>query len=320
MGLFGKSKEQKIREEAEHQLLLEEAKRKIKEEGEARLAAKKKAAEEKERMLAEAKARKAAKAEAKRRKQEEFKKWEAENPKSAKILNRSLILLFCLFIGGCGLLVHNMPQSSESQNQETQKSEQKAAEKPDNQFQKLNKNLSQAEAESIQDTLNQCGMAGQAAKFETVANDDTRFPDCNLYKGFIRQNNSDYDVTVYTKNDKVVYILAFIDGGERELYADGKVTNTFDDFILSNDEATKYIVQTQNIVKSVLLDPDSADFPWAGGNNWNMHKNPEHIRISSYVKSENAFGKKIKTEFSVTYSKGGAPISVIINGKEYLKK
>lgn len=267
--------------------------------------------------MAEAKAKKAAKAEAKRRKQEEFKKWEAENPKSAKILNRSLIVLFCLFIGGCGLLVHNMPQNSESQNQETQKSEQKATKAPDNQFQRLNKDLGQAEAESIQDTLNQCGMAGQAAEFKTVTNDDTRFPDCNLYKGVIRQNNSGYNVTVYTKNDKVVYILAFIDGGERELYADGKVANTFDDFILSDDEEFKYKIQTQNIVKSVLLDPDSADFPW---NDWNMHKNPEHIRISSYVKSENAFGKKIKTEFSVTYSKGGAPISVIINGKEYLKK
>lgn len=299
MGLFGKSKEQKIREEAEHQLLLEEAKRKIREEGEARLAAKKKAEEEKAQIISEAKQYTI----------EDVKKWEAQKQKKIK---KGLILFFCLLIGGCGLFLHN----PNNQNPETQKEQQTAG----NQFQKLNKNLSQAEAESIQDTLNQCGMAGQAAKFETVANDDTRFPDCNLYKGFIRQNNSDYDVTVYTKNDKVVYILAFIDGGERELYADGKVTNTFDDFILSNDEATKYIVQTQNIVKSVLLDPDSADFPWAGGNNWNMHKNPEHIRISSYVKSENAFGKKIKTEFSVTYSKGGAPISVIINGKEYLKK
>lgn len=299
MGLFGKSKEQKIREEAEHQLLLEEAKRKIREEGEARLAAKKKAEEEKAQIISEAKQYTI----------EDVKKWEAQKQNKIK---KGLILFFCLLIGGCGLFLHN----PNNQNPETQKEQQTAG----NQFQKLNKNLSQAEAESIQETLNQCGMAGQATKFETVANDDTRFPDCNLYKGFIRQNNSGYDVTVYTKNDKVVYILAFIDGGERELYADGKVANTFDDFELTSDEATKYIVQTQNIVKSVLLDPDSAKFPSAGGSDWNMHKNPEHIRISSYVKSENAFGKKIKTEFSVTYSKGGAPISVIINGKEYLKK
>lgn len=293
MGLFGKSKEQKIREEAERQLLLEEAKRKIKAEGEARLAAKK-LTSNKEQL---------------RQKQiEDAKKWMREHPEAAKKRKRIILLIFCLLIGGCGLIVNNAPKNTANNNTEQ--------EQQLNQITKLNNNISQLEADNIQDILNQCGLTGQVVEFKEVTNDDKRFPDCKLYKGGINQNHSGYNITVFTKADTVVYLLAFIDGGERELYADTKVVNVFDDFVLSSDEAVKYKILTEKLIKPVLRDPDSADFP--GFSDWNMHKNPEHIIISSYVKSENDFGKKVETTFSITYS-NGAPISIIINGKEYMK-
>jgi len=61
-------------------------------------------------------------------------------------------------------------------------------------------------------------------------------------------------------------------------------------------------VEAEDIVKDNLKSPSTADFP-ASGNINEIDNNT--FKVNSYVDSENSFGAKIRSDFSVTIIKDG---------------
>ena len=84
---------------------------------------------------------------------------------------------------------------------------------------------------------------------------------------------------------------------------------------LTADEEISYKTDTELTVKSMLLSPKTADFP---AYDWEMGKNDYYIALSSYVDSENAFGAKIRNNFTLIYSaKTGDLIYGVLNNEVF---
>ena len=63
-------------------------------------------------------------------------------------------------------------------------------------------------------------------------------------------------------------------------------------------EPSEYRVITEDLVKSCLTSPKTADFPWL---DWTYKKNDYYFYVSSYVDSQNAFGAEIRNEFTFIF-------------------
>ena len=69
---------------------------------------------------------------------------------------------------------------------------------------------------------------------------------------------------------------------------------------LTSSEQIQYKTNAELTMKSLLVSPKSADFPWY---DWQYGKNQFYISISSYVDAKNAFGAEIRHTFSFVYSR-----------------
>lgn len=113
---------------------------------------------------------------------------------------------------------------------------------------------------------------------------------------------------------KKVYMVKY---AGNKLYANGKVKHKLDEYVLDIDEMSDIQYKSENAVKSVLKAPDSADFP--NINEWNIWKENGKIYASSFVNAANSFGQEIRNEFQITFNSNERVVSIVLDGKEYLK-
>ncbi len=71
---------------------------------------------------------------------------------------------------------------------------------------------------------------------------------------------------------------------------------------LSNDEFYAYRYNTENVITSLLTFPESAEFPW-NNENWHIAKNAFYVIVQSYVDAHNAFGAKVRNQFTCIYAR-----------------
>lgn len=67
---------------------------------------------------------------------------------------------------------------------------------------------------------------------------------------------------------------------------------------VGSTEPGEYRVITEDYVKSVLLSPNTASFPWF---DWTYKKNDYYFLVESYVDAENAFGAEVRNYFTFIY-------------------
>lgn len=113
---------------------------------------------------------------------------------------------------------------------------------------------------------------------------------------------------------KKVYMVKY---AGNKLYANGKVKHKLNEYVLDIDEMSDIQYKSENAVKTVLKAPDSADFP--NINEWNIWKENGKIYASSFVNEANSFGQEMKNEFQITFNSSKRVVSMILDGKEYLK-
>jgi len=100
-----------------------------------------------------------------------------------------------------------------------------------------------------------------------------------------------------------------------QLYGNGETMYVF----LNNEEVGRYKAESKSLIKKLLKSPDSAKFPgFLDSEGWRVWQEKETVYVQSYVDATNSFNAKIRSDFQIKY-KNGRPISLIMNGKEYLK-
>lgn len=109
---------------------------------------------------------------------------------------------------------------------------------------------------------------------------------------------------VMTASDQVYRI--FIPSSNYVFYENGSVLLTaqeFNDSVIDSSEQSTYCIIAEEIVKSALVDPSSADFPSAITNSGDIaiKKSEDIVVVQSYVVSNNYYGQKVKTDYTVEF-------------------
>ncbi len=82
---------------------------------------------------------------------------------------------------------------------------------------------------------------------------------------------------------------------------------------MSADERAVYQTKTETAVKSLLISPKTADFPWT---DWNFAKNNFYIAVDSYVDAKNALGVEVRNDFVFIYSRlTGEIVAAVFDGE-----
>ena len=114
---------------------------------------------------------------------------------------------------------------------------------------------------------------------------------------------------VYLSPNNSVYQLRW---ANRDFMVNGEVLKRRENIVLTNEEKAMIMTKTQEMVRSVLAVPESADFSWT----WDINKDEENIVVRSSVKSVNAFYVEFKNSFEVVYDSSGQNIKSFILGGE----
>ena len=132
--------------------------------------------------------------------------------------------------------------------------------------------------------------------------------------GYIMNKSDAEGIKLYITEDASFIKVTYKDA---VLYQPGMFSGNVYDHILTNDEYAEYKMWAEKDVKSILVNPNSADFPLLDG--WKYGKIDGEIILQGYVDAQNAFGAVVRTDFQVKY-RAGALVSLIFDGKEYVKR
>lgn len=133
--------------------------------------------------------------------------------------------------------------------------------------------------------------------------------------GYRLSTNETKNIILYLNSNKKVNSIRYAD---YDLYANNSVVANIQDYIITQNEASKYQLLCQEKVKEILKSPKSAKFPLI--TEWGMAKEKNIIKIQSYVDSQNSFGAELRSNFQLTVDTDDNTIkSFIFDGKELLK-
>lgn len=156
----------------------------------------------------------------------------------------------------------------------------------------LEKYLDESVAEQANDILiNQIGFS--SVEF------DGRLDETSNYEIIV-----DGTYAVMTASDQVYRI--FIPSSDYVFYENGSVLLTakeFNDSVINSSDQSAYCIIAEEIVKSALIDPSSADFPSAVTNASDIaiEKSGDTVVVQSYVDSNNYYGQKVRTNYIVEF-------------------
>ena len=126
--------------------------------------------------------------------------------------------------------------------------------------------------------------------------------------------NGDDNIIMYLDSDMNVYSIRYAD---YDLYADGTVVSTLNDYCFTTEELTDWQIKCQDKIKELLVSPSTAKFP--NILNWGFSKNKNIITVQSYVDSQNGFGAMIRSEFQFIIDTDSDTIqSLIFDGQEMI--
>ena len=175
----------------------------------------------------------------------------------------------------------------------------------------MNYSLSEEEAKTVINTINDCGYSKYYPDFKLEkSGNNEEIPDSI---GFTIKSGQQIIGFIDIKDNKV----ANIQYSDKILYENGGVQHTLNEYLISTDEKGDLIYKTEEIIKSILKSPSTADFPW-DYDEWKVGKDNGSTIIQGYVDSQNGFGAIIRSTFQVTYT-NNIVTSLIFDGTEYIK-
>ena len=113
-----------------------------------------------------------------------------------------------------------------------------------------------------------------------------------------------------------VYNIRFAD---YDLYLDGTVVATIQDYTLTTDEASDLMINCEDKVKEVLKSPSTAKFP--NILEWGFKKEKNIVTVQGYVDAQNDFGAEIRSDFQFIIDTDTNTIQLFVfDGQEMLQQ
>lgn len=112
-------------------------------------------------------------------------------------------------------------------------------------------------------------------------------------------------VIAYAKDNNLICLR----WAGKDIYRNGKIILNISDYELTHSELKNIQNNIENAIKSNLNDPSSAEF--ANINEWQYEKTPEKIFVTGWLRANNAYGAKIKKNFTAELSPKGNTIRTI---------
>lgn len=137
----------------------------------------------------------------------------------------------------------------------------------------------------------------------------------NEEKGYLVSAKYISDIWVFlNKDNKVVHVMYL----DYDLYSDETIWFKASQFYITDLEYEFYQLLSNELVKSILKAPSTAQFPKL--DKTNTWKNPAEISIRSYVDSQNSFGAMIRAPFFIYSSHDGEIQHFVFDGKTIIEK
>jgi hypothetical protein len=151
--------------------------------------------------------------------------------------------------------------------------------------------------------------------FDSITNDEIlNNTEAENSKGYRIKTSFSDNVILYMDSSNNIISIRWAD---KDFYKDGQTILNFKDYTITFDEENNYNIDAQDRIKKVLKAPSTAKFPSI--TKWGFTKDNGVVTVSAYVDSENSFGAMLRSNFQIKYAKDGAIMSLIFDGKEYIK-
>ncbi len=172
-------------------------------------------------------------------------------------------------------------------------------------------NLSEEEANQVISVIDNCGYSDYYSDYTLEKSIDNEEIPGSI--GFEIKNGENIVGFIDIKDNKVVNIQY----SDKILYENDAVQHTLSEYVITSDEESSYISQTQEVIKSVLKSPSTAKFPWSY-DEYGIGKKDGSVIVQGYVDSQNGFGAMVRGTYQVTYT-NNTVTSLIFDGEEYMK-
>lgn len=170
--------------------------------------------------------------------------------------------------------------------------------------------LNDEQAKEIDDILSQCGISNISEITHDELLDNAHENGETGYR--ISADYSD-NIILYLNPDKTVRFIIYADN---KLYSKGKVKANINDYIIDVDEVNDLMIKCEEVVKSVLKSPSTANFP--DYTEWGFQQHGDGIYlVSGYVDAQNGFGAEIRSYFSFEI-KNGTIESFVFEGQKMI--
>ena len=171
--------------------------------------------------------------------------------------------------------------------------------------------LSKEQGAAIDSVLKECGIEKIDAAEHDELLDNAHMDGETGYR--LTYGNID-NIIMYLDSDNAVYSVRYAD---YDLYADNTTVAKITDYCLTTDEATEIELKCEEIVKQVLNNPNTAEFP--NILSWKFSKNKNTVIAQSYVTAQNGFGADVQSTFQITIDTDtNTVVSFIFDGNEMI--
>ena len=176
--------------------------------------------------------------------------------------------------------------------------------------------LTDEQEKAVKAVFDSCGI-GEITSVEVFQKGDDRTSyhlndsESEVYKG------AQMDIVVWLDNKtKAVQEIYFNDA---TIYAEGTVQGIIKDYYIPGELRTTYMTASEMLVNNCLTYPDTAKYP-SSSYEWRFGVHDGLDVVQAAVKAQNAFGVPSTMQFSIKFNRAtGSPVSLVIDGKEYIK-
>lgn len=184
---------------------------------------------------------------------------------------------------------------------------------------KTNKKIessSNSESEKDEIVVNENKIIGLNAIMEEIGFEDAKIKNVEQIEDWFNGPRYQFvcegaKFTVYCNMDGTI---STVSSNGIDFYKKGYETLRAEDYIIDPGIKSELIVITEEVVKSYLNFPATADFPWL---DWSVGRSYTRYSVSSKVEAKNAFGVKDEVQFTAVYHVDGDErklIRLVLNG------
>lgn len=165
---------------------------------------------------------------------------------------------------------------------------------------------------TIDDVLAECGIENVKNITHDELLDNAHVDGETGYRISVSDNID--NVILYLNADKTVYSVRYAD---YDLYADGSSAATLQDYTVTSEEASDWMIKCEDKIKELLKSPSTAKFP--NILEWGFRKEKNIMTVQGYVDAQNGFGAETRSKFQFIIDTDTNTIqSLIFDGQEMI--